>query len=162
LDWGDLAIAALAVVLVFLGAALTILIELARGQLERKQRRDDRRVDFEHETLVELQDTLGELMRLTWVAHDHIQRNEGVATDVQTEHALVAGRARRVETRVPNEQVRLLVSEILERLQLVGWQYVNRSPTEGKYPYAAEGTLLELGEPLDAVYERIGKRLRSL
>jgi hypothetical protein len=41
MDWGDALIAGLSVLLVFLGAALTISIELARGQLERKQRRAD-------------------------------------------------------------------------------------------------------------------------
>ncbi len=58
MDWGDVAIAGLAVLLVFVGAALTIGIELARGQLERKQRRQDQRDDFQRVTLLALQDAL--------------------------------------------------------------------------------------------------------
>jgi len=63
MDRGDLAIAGMAVVLVFLGAALTILIEVARGEMERKQRRDDRRDDFQRETLIEIQDQLAKMSR---------------------------------------------------------------------------------------------------
>jgi len=63
MDSGDLAIAALSVLLIFVGAALTIGIELARGQLERNQRRADQRADFQRQTLLELQEALYQLVR---------------------------------------------------------------------------------------------------
>src|SRR5687767_15081665 len=59
----DYALAFLTLFAVVLGAALTTGIELARGQLERKQRRQDRRDDFERATLIELRDELVKLVR---------------------------------------------------------------------------------------------------
>lgn len=80
MDWGDLALAALAVLLVFLGAALTIGIEIARGQLERKQRRRDRRDDFQRETLLQVRAELERLARIAgavWEAdHEAYRRME--------------------------------------------------------------------------------------
>lgn len=49
----------------FLGALSTVLIEFVRGQFERRQRKGDRRDDFQRETLLALQDTLYEMTKLT-------------------------------------------------------------------------------------------------
>jgi hypothetical protein len=49
--WGGAVIARLSVLLVFVGAALTIGLELARGQ----QRRSDQHDDFQRVTLLALQ-----------------------------------------------------------------------------------------------------------
>lgn len=47
----------------FLGALSTIAIEFGRGQFERRQRREDRRDNFQQETLVALQVTLATYRR---------------------------------------------------------------------------------------------------
>ncbi len=47
----------------FLGALSTIAIEFGRGQLERRQRKKDRRDDFQRETLLALQETLATYRR---------------------------------------------------------------------------------------------------
>lgn len=58
MDKGDAAIAGLAIFSLVLGAALTIVLEFARGQMERKQRKQDRRDDFQHKTALDLQEAV--------------------------------------------------------------------------------------------------------
>lgn len=57
MDRGDFLLGVLTVVG---GALLTILVEWLRGWLERKQRRNDLREDFQRQTLLDLQHTLDE------------------------------------------------------------------------------------------------------
>ena len=58
MDKSDAAIAGLTIFALVIGAALTIVLDIARGQLVRKQRKQDRRDDFQHQTLLALQDAV--------------------------------------------------------------------------------------------------------
>jgi hypothetical protein len=78
MDRSTWAIAGLTILAVFAGAVIPVVTDVLRGQLERKQRIQDRRTDFQRETLLDLQDALYRYIRaLSVLKGDYLRGKEG-------------------------------------------------------------------------------------
>ena len=142
-------------------ALLVVLVEFLRGQIERGQRRSDRRDEFTRQTLVDLQDALDELSRLSHEQHVVHQRNAKVTDELSRERVIVAGRVRRLSSRVEDAQVRADVQAVIRAFTEATRQAVVRSRDDKDYPFTSEYTLLSLEEPLGRLYDRIGELIRA-
>lgn len=138
-----------------LGQALVIGAKWLETKWQRRQSGNDR----ERATLVELQDALDDLLRRAWEADVFVQEHKPVPAELSAEHRIAAGRVRRLATRVPDEQTRAMIEEVQKGFGRVIQQ--SYQPGDDS-PFKAQLTLIGLDQHLDALYERMGERIRAL
>ena len=148
----------LVVASVVIGQLALLVIELLRGQLERRQRRNDRQSDFARESLIGLQDSIDRLMRHMYEAHAYRQRRRDVPSDLSRDHSIAMGEVRRFASRISDEGVRGDVRILLEGIGTAMRQHYSTND----YPHEASATLNELEVSLGRIDERIGALLRVL
>lgn len=156
------AIAGLTIFSLVLGAALTILIELARGQLERKQRRQDRRDDFQRQTLVELQEALfrhKQSLDVSIQEFRELRAGQLPASFFWPENVPAEGRA--AGARVTVLSVRA-TDETLRKIVKNYRQTVIDRLTKAEDAEEAEAILKELDAIFAKANDRIGQLLRPL
>jgi hypothetical protein len=152
------------------GALLTIVVEVLRGQVERRQRRADRRADFQRQTLLDLQDALlRSIIDLMDLRDEHRRMAAGGGPDglsgpdlPDPDRDMEETAARMEETaarivllaaRVDDDEVRRLVSE---------YRVTVRSISEGEKSDEEAYAVVERALTLQReVNERIGSVLRQ-
>lgn len=147
----------------FLGALSTVLIEFARGQLERRQRKRDRRDDVERDALTELQECVYDMIRAATalIAHRDAMRADTGEWGIDLKYtdpepaAFVAGytRAGVLAVRVRDEPIRVCVEALREVVDAA------ISAADVETCRAKWSTVAEI---LDDTNRRIGERLRTL
>ena len=136
---------------------ILVVASVVIGQLERRQRRIDRRIDFARESLIGLQDSIENVMRLMYEAHAYRQGIEPVPSELSREHSIAMGNVRRYSSRVDDDRVR---TDVLVVMDGVGAAMRQHYATAG-YPHEAGATLSALEAPLNRINNRIGELLRS-
>jgi hypothetical protein len=127
----------LVVASVVLGQFALLGIEWLRGQLERKQRQDDRRDDFQRQTLLDLQDALYRYIQaLTMLKGEYERRKAGESPPIRfTDHPVsimqdAAARIVMVTERVDDESLRTLVSTYTDTIKSMVKMYKPKSDEE--------------------------------
>lgn len=115
----------------FPGALSTVLVEFGRGQLERRQRLNDRRDDFQRETLVEPQEMLEKMITATVAIQSFNELDEEAYAAVMEpikpggrrlpdeaewaeQETMAAIRVRTLYVRVHDDEVRGLVADFIK------------------------------------------------
>jgi hypothetical protein len=153
----------LVVAAVVLGQFALLAIELVRGQLERWQRRRDRRDDAERDALTELQESVYDMIRAATVMISHREalfadtgewRIKLKYTDPEPDAFVTAyARAGVLAVRVRDEPIRICVEALRE---VVDAAISAKDPDTGSAEWAT------VTDVLDDTNERIGERLRTL
>lgn len=136
-----------------LGALSIVAIEFGRGQFERRQRREDRRDDYQRETLLDLQDALIRLGSATARVHMLIERSQPVPDDLDEALRFVSLETSKLVVRVTDGRARDLAFAFLEAETHV------KNATPSSDHDALRGRLIS---DLEAVNSRIGELLRKL
>lgn len=136
-----------------LGALSPVLVRFGTLWLERKQRLQDRRDDFQRETLLALQDCFINVGRLTAQLHTYIENDWALGEQLSEARRLASLEAGKYVVRVVDERTRTLAGDYQAT--------VERITTAA--PDANHSALRqELVSSLDAVNDRIGELLRKL
>lgn len=135
------------------GALLTIIIEWLRGWLERKQRRADRRDEFQRESLEHLQRALLQLARCAAQTHMVIQAEQRISTELDETQRLTSVEVSVYAVRITDESVGNLVQEFQQAVR-----NITAADSNSNHAILTE----ELVTSLDAANTRIGECLRKL
>lgn len=144
----------LVVASVVLGQFALLGIEWLRGQIDRRQRREDRRDDFQRRTLLDLQDALDTLLGLTCEMYLHRQRSTKVSDELAEAHRKAASQVNILLTRCPDPKFQ----EHVEAFK----NYAQRVLYAPDVDYGAGTAFKYMGEPFDSAIRRTGELLSGL
>lgn len=138
---------------VVVGALLVTLVEWIRGQIERRQRRRDRRDDFQRDTLLTLLDALLRLAHLTALIHIEVQHGRPVSDELDELRRQESVKVSRYSVVTLDERTRTPVTE---------FQHVTTKLTGAAQSANHDALSSELIAALNRVIDRIGELLRKL
>ena len=135
-----------------LGALSAVVIEFARGQFERLQRRADRREDFQQQTLLALQDAVSARAVVTLSASKSARTGQEIGSEAENALILAAIETQKLVARVADSRTRDLAEQFLG------------ATADAAYPNADadHDKLIErVSSAALAVNDRIGELLRK-